>query len=143
MPGSNAHGSMPERSASVSRQISERKERKPFGLPSVNGEFANSAVATGCSASDTRSFLTMSASEEMLHAFGQRADAAPAVIGNRPVAFEREGEFLVLGADAELRLRLDAGFEPRDQFVARFDRCQVDLVTGHGEPLSKGGGPYT
>ena len=55
---------MPARWLSVSRQISERNDRKPFGLPSVNGELANSAVATGCSASDTRSFLTMSASEE-------------------------------------------------------------------------------
>src|SRR6266508_3827763 len=46
MPSSNAHGSMPERSGSVSRQISERKERKPLGLPSVNGELAKMAVAT-------------------------------------------------------------------------------------------------
>ena len=45
MPGSNAHGSMPARWLSVSRQISERNDRKPFGLPSVNGELANSAVA--------------------------------------------------------------------------------------------------
>src|SRR5271155_6269915 len=64
MPGSKDHGSMPVRALSVSRQISDRNERKPFGLPSVNGELANSAVATGCSAIDTRSFLTMSASEE-------------------------------------------------------------------------------
>ncbi len=35
---------------------------KPLGLPSVKGESANSAVAIGCSASDTRSFFTMSAS---------------------------------------------------------------------------------
>ena len=62
MPSSKAQGSMPVRSASVSVQICERIDRKPFGLPSVNGELANSAVATGCSASDTRSFLTMSAS---------------------------------------------------------------------------------
>ena len=55
---------MPERWLSVSVQICERKDRKPFGLPSVNGELANSAVATGCSASDTRSFFTMSASDE-------------------------------------------------------------------------------
>ena len=55
---------MPERSGSVSRQISERNERKPFGLLSVNGELANIAVATGCSASETRSFFTMSASDE-------------------------------------------------------------------------------
>ena len=64
MPSSNAHGSMPARALSVSRQISERNDRKPLGLPSVNGELANSAVAIGCSATETRSFLTMSASEE-------------------------------------------------------------------------------
>src|SRR5580704_19364825 len=64
MPFSKAKGSMPERALSVSRQISERKDWKPFGLPSVNGELANRAVPTGCSASDTRSFFTMSASEE-------------------------------------------------------------------------------
>src|SRR5947199_7228589 len=64
MPSSNAHGIMPERALSVSRQISERKLRKPLGLPSVNGELANRAVATGCSATDTLSFLTMSASDE-------------------------------------------------------------------------------
>ena len=37
-------------------------DRKPLGLPSVKGEQAKIAVAIGCSASDTRSFLTMSAS---------------------------------------------------------------------------------
>ena len=64
MPDSNANGSMPARALSVSRQISERNETNPLGLPSVNGELANSAVATGCSARPTRSFFTMSASEE-------------------------------------------------------------------------------
>ncbi len=53
---------MPARWLSVSVQICERIDRKPLGLPSVKGELANNAVATGCSASDTRSFLTMSAS---------------------------------------------------------------------------------
>ena len=48
---------MPARSLSVSRQISERSDRKPFGRPSVKGELAKSAVATGCSASETRIFL--------------------------------------------------------------------------------------
>ena len=62
MPGSKAKGSMPVRSGSVSRQISLRKLRNPFGLPSVTGEFAQSAVTIGCSASDTRSFCTMSGS---------------------------------------------------------------------------------
>ena len=53
---------MPVRAASVWRQISERAESSPFGLPSVNGELANSAVITGCSARPTRSLATMSAS---------------------------------------------------------------------------------
>src|SRR6185437_13570292 len=39
--------------------------------------------------------------------------------------------FLVLGAGAELRLRLAARFEPGDEFVARLDRGHVDLVTSH------------
>jgi len=34
---------MPERALSVSRHISERNDIKPLGLPSVNGELANSA----------------------------------------------------------------------------------------------------
>jgi hypothetical protein len=34
-----------------------------LGLPSRKGELAKSAVATGCNASDTRSFFTMSASD--------------------------------------------------------------------------------
>ncbi len=53
---------MPVRSASVSSQISERQDRKPFGLPSVKGELAKSAVAIGWSAMPTRIFCTMSAS---------------------------------------------------------------------------------
>ena len=66
-----------------------------------------------------------------VHAVEQRADGAAAGIGHRAVVFDREGEFLVLGADAELRLRLAARFEPGDEFVARLDRGHVDLVTSH------------
>ena len=55
-------GQLPARRLSVSRQTSDRSERKPVGRPSRNGELANSAVATGCSATATRSFFTMSAS---------------------------------------------------------------------------------
>src|SRR4029077_19428369 len=82
--------------------------------------------------------------EQMLHAVEQRADAAASVIGNRRMTFEHEGEFLVLGADAEFRPGLAAVREPRDEIVARFDRRHVDLVTCHfylldlGEPLRKG-----
>ena len=69
--------------------------------------------------------------EQVLHAVEQRADAARPGIGHRPVVVDGEGEFLVLGADAELRLRLAARFEPGDEFVARLDRRHVDLVTSH------------
>ena len=69
--------------------------------------------------------------EQVVHAFEQRADRAAAGIGHRPVILDREGEFLVLGADAELFRRLAARFEPGDEFVARLDRGHVDLVTGH------------
>ena len=62
MPSAKAKGSMPARRLSVSRHTSDRSDMNPLGRPSRNGEFANSAVATGCRASDTRSFLTMSAS---------------------------------------------------------------------------------
>ena len=53
---------MPVRAASVWRQISARADRNPLSAPSVNGELANKAVATDCSATETRNFLTMSAS---------------------------------------------------------------------------------
>jgi hypothetical protein len=78
----------------------------------------------------------------MLHAFKQGPDAAAALIGNRPVTFYREDEFLVLGADTKLSLRLDAGFEPRDELVARRDRRHVDLVTSHAAIPAKGPRPY-
>ena len=69
--------------------------------------------------------------EQMLHAVEQRTDAAPALVGDRPVTFDGEWKLLVLGADAELRLRLHALGEPRDQGVAGFDRRHVDLITSH------------
>ncbi len=69
--------------------------------------------------------------QQVLHAFQQRTNAAASVVGNRPVTLDRENELLVLRADAELRPRLAARFEPRDQLVAGFDRCHVDLVTRH------------
>ncbi len=74
--------------------------------------------------------------EQMLHAFEQRADAALALIGHRPMVGDREGELLVLGADAEFRLRLAARLEPRDEFVARFDRASCR--SGH-EPCRRPG----
>src|SRR5262249_2397241 len=61
----------------------------------------------------------------------------------RPVPFDGEHEFLVLGADAEVRLRLTALFEPRDEFLARFDWRHVDLVAGHAVFRPKGPRPYT
>ncbi len=61
-PSSNTTAGMPVRSGSVSVQTLPRSVRYPFGLPSAKGELANSAVASGCRASETRSFSTMSAS---------------------------------------------------------------------------------
>ncbi len=81
--------------------------------------------------------------EQVLHAFEQRTDAAVAIIGDRPMILDREGEFLVLRADPPLRLRLAACLEPRDEIVARLDRRHVDLVTSHaGGSLHRGRGPY-
>ena len=71
--------------------------------------------------------------EQVVQAFEQGADAARPGIGHRLVVLHGEGEFLVLGADAELRLRLAARCEPGDEFVARLDRGHVDLVTSHTE----------
>ena len=69
--------------------------------------------------------------EQHLHALEKRADAARALVGQRFVAGEREGELLVLGADPEALARLHAGREPRDEFVARFDRRHIDYVASH------------
>ena len=89
-------------------------------------------------ADDVVAFHDRLPAEQVLHAFEQRADAAAPFIGHRAVAFEREGEFLVLGADAELRFRLDALGNPSDEFVAPLDRRQVDLVTRHAGSRKKG-----
>jgi hypothetical protein len=53
------------------------------------------------------------------------------------VVGDGEGELLVLGADAELRLRLATRFEPGDEFVAGLDRGHVDLVTSHAAVRAK------
>src|SRR5690242_5853639 len=66
-----------------------------------------------------------------MHTVKQRADASFAGIRHRPVIGDSERKLFMLGTDAKLRLRLAPGFEPRDEFVARFDRRHVDLVTGH------------
>ena len=56
-------GNMPVRSGSVSSQTSERSDKFPVGSPFLNGELANKAVASGCSASAILSFSTISAGE--------------------------------------------------------------------------------
>ena len=88
-------------------------------------------------ADDVRPIHDRLPAEQVLHAFEQRADAARALVGHRPVTFERERELLVLGADAELRLRLDAFGEPRDEFVApsRSASCRP----GHAPCRDSGG----
>ena len=55
---------MPVRALSKPRHIRDRHDLWPFSLPSKNGLLAKSAVATGCKAKATRSFFTMSASDE-------------------------------------------------------------------------------
>ena len=76
--------------------------------------------------------------QKVLHAFEQRTDTAAPLIGDRIVAGDREHELLVLGPDAELRLRLHPCLEPRDELFARFDRRHVDLVTSHkGVPTER------
>ena len=82
-------------------------------------------------ADDVRPFHDGLPTEQVLHALEQRANAVAAFVGHRTVAFQREGEFLVLGADAELRFRFDPLRNPIDEIVAPFDRRQVDLVTRH------------
>src|SRR5262249_37331660 len=81
--------------------------------------------------------------KQMLHSFEQGADAAAPLVGNGPVVADAERKFLVLGTDMKLRLRLDAGLEPRDEFVGRLDRSHVDLIASHGQPSSKSRRPYT
>src|SRR5207302_6437278 len=81
--------------------------------------------------------------EEMLHALEQRADAAAAHVGNGTVAVEGEGEFLVLGADAERGFRLAPRLEPGDELVAARNRRHVDLVAGHAAHPAKGPRTYT
>src|ERR1700730_8971682 len=73
----------------------------------------------------------------------ERTDAARSVIGDRIVALHREDELPVLGGNATLRLRLAARLEPRDQFLAGFDRRHVDLVASHAALPAKGPRPYT
>ena len=63
MPASNAKGNIPVRALSSPRQMRDRQDLCPFRPPSKNGDDANNAVATGCNASATRSFCTMSASD--------------------------------------------------------------------------------
>ena len=70
--------------------------------------------------------------EQMLHALEQRTDAAASLVGNGVVALDRKRELLVLGADAKVRPGFAARLEPRDEILARFDRCHVDLVASHG-----------
>ena len=47
------------------------------------------------------------------------------------MAFERESEFLVLGADAELRLRLYALRDPIDEIVAAKPTAAFDAKRGN------------
>jgi hypothetical protein len=87
-------------------------------------------------ADDIAAFDDRLPAEQMLHAFEQRADATAALVRHRPMPAASEREFLVLGADAETRFRLDALSDPIDEIVAPLDRGQVDLITRHGIPAA-------
>jgi hypothetical protein len=76
--------------------------------------------------------------EQHPHAVEQRANAAPTLVGHGLMPADREREFLVLGADAELRLRPHPGCEPGDELVARLDRRHVDLIACHAGSEPKG-----
>ncbi len=82
-------------------------------------------------ADDVRPLHDRLPAEQVLHAFEQRANAVAALVGHRPVALQREDEFLVLGADTELRFGFDALSKPIHEIVAPLDRRQVDLITRH------------
>ncbi len=73
-----------------------------------------------------------------MHAIEQRADAPLSGIRHRPMVGDGKSELLVLGPDSKLRLCLAASFEPSDEFVARLDRCHVDLVSSHAQFRNKG-----
>ena len=88
-------------------------------------------------ADDVFPFRDRLPAEQMLHAFEQRANAAPPLVGHRTMARQREGKLLVLGADAELRFRFDALGKPIHEIVAPLDRRQVDLITRHAGSREK------
>ena len=94
-------------------------------------------------ADDVRPFHDGLPAEQMLHALEQRANAALALVGHRTVPLQREHEFLVLGADVELRFGFDALGNPLHEIVAPFERRQVDLITCHAGSRKKRPRPYT
>src|ERR1700674_2286965 len=67
----------------------------------------------------------------MTHTQEQRADAERALVGHGPMVLQREGQLLVLGADAVALRRPCPRGEPGDKLVPRLNRSPVDLVTGH------------
>src|SRR5690606_16978123 len=69
--------------------------------------------------------------EHGLHAFEQRADAAPAAIGHGRIVCRVERKLVVLGADAPLRARLAAGGDVVDELVAALYRPGIGRVAGH------------
>src|SRR5262249_44432249 len=70
-------------------------------------------------ADNVRPFHDRLPAEQMLHPFQERADAARPFVSHRTMTLEREGEFLVLGTDAELGF----GFCPLGQARSRFLRA--------------------
>jgi hypothetical protein len=116
----------------------DRRARK-FELPA--GLERDRAAAGNVEQADDRLALhDRLPAQEIAHPLQHRANAALSGIGHRLVPGEREGQFLVLGADAETLGRLAALLEPMHELVARLDRRQVDLVACHSGGCSGGGG---
>ena len=69
--------------------------------------------------------------EQVLHAVEQRPDAARPAVGHRRMAVHREGELLVLGADAESSPSACSPPQTTRPVRRAFDRRHVDLVASH------------
>jgi hypothetical protein len=94
-------------------------------------------------ADNVRPFHDGLPAEQMLHAFEQRANAALPFVRHRMVVLQCEHEFLVLGADVELRFGFNALGNPIHEIVAPFERRQFDLITCHAGSREKRPRPYT
>src|SRR6478736_4962169 len=63
--------------------------------------------------------------------------AARSLVGNGRKIVLIKAEFLVLGANTEVRRRLFALRKPGDEFIPAFDGRRIGLVAGHGISWAK------